>query len=93
MGLDIGIMSVQVLERPRGTNYRFAWELAHEASVYGVMHGAGNSVGYFTRSEVRRLVVEFARQNGLTRGQRAEVWAWAQSLPWDGDGIELYFDW
>ena len=46
-----------------GNNYRFAWELAHEASAYGVMHGPGNCVGYFTRNEVRRLVVEFARQN------------------------------
>ena len=45
------------------------------------------------RIERDRLVVEFARQNDLTREQRSEVWAWAGSLPWDGDGIELYFDW
>ena len=91
MGLDVGIMSVQVLDRPRGNSYRFAWELAHEAASLGVMSGEGNCLGYFTRNEVRRLVVEFARQNGLTREQRAEVWAWVESLPWDGHEIELHF--
>ena len=93
MGLDIGIMSVNVLDRPRGNTYRFALDLAWEASVYGVMHGPGNSVGYFTKNQVRRLVVAFARQNGLSREQRAEVWAWVESLPWEEEGIELYFDW
>ena len=47
MGLDIGIMSIQILERPLGIAYRFAWELAHEASVYGTMSGDGNSLGFF----------------------------------------------
>ena len=93
MGLDIGIMSVNVLDRPRGHTYQFAWELAHEASAYGVMHGPGNSVGYFTKNQVRRLIVAFARQNGLSREQRAEVWAWVESLPWDGHEIELHFNW
>ena len=93
MGLDIGMMSIQALERPRGTSYQFAWELAHEASVYGTMSGDGNSLGYFTKPEVRRLLDEFAEQQTLTPDQTAEVWTWVESLPWDGDDLELHFNW
>ena len=93
MGLDIGIMSVQILERPRGVAYRFAWELAHEASVYGTMSGDGNSLGFFSKSEVRRLFDEFADQRTLTPDQTVEVWGWVESLPWDGDDIEVHFNW
>ena len=93
MGLDIGIMSVQVLERPRGVTYEFAKELALEASVAGTMSGAGNSVGYFTKPHVGHLLYEYAAEHNFTDEETAEVWAWVESLPWDGHGIELYFDW
>jgi hypothetical protein len=93
MGLDIGIMSVQILERPRELAYRFAWELAHEASVYGTMSGDGNSLGFFNKPEVRRLLGEFAEQHAFTGDQTSEVWDWVESLPWDGDDIELHFNW
>ena len=93
MGLDIGIMSVQILERPRELAYRFAWELAHEASVYGTMSGDGNSLGFFNKPEVRRLLDEFAEQRTLSPEQTAEVWNWVETLPWDRDYIELHFNW
>ena len=43
MGLDIGIISMQYLERPLEIAYEFAWELAAEASTNGYMHEADNS--------------------------------------------------
>ena len=93
MGLDIGIMSIQYLERPLGITYRFAWELAHEASVYGTMSGEGNSLGSFTKPQIGHVLYEFADNQNFTDEQISEVWAWVESLPWDGDGIVLHFNW
>ncbi len=93
MGLDIGTMSINYFERPRGITYRFAWELAHEASVYGTMSGEGNSLGYFTKPQVGRLLEEYTENENLNPQQTSEIWAWVESLPWDGDEIELHFNW
>ena len=84
MGLDIGIMSIQILERPLGIAYRFAWELAHEASVYGTMSGDGNSLGFFNKPEVRRLL-ESLLNSGHFRSKRQKCGiGWSPCL---GTGI------
>lgn len=84
MGLDVGIMTVRYLERPRGTVYEFAWELAHEASVNGYLHGDGNNWGPFTQRQVLHMLDDFAEKRGLDPTAKAEVLAWVKSLPWDG---------
>lgn len=93
MGLDIGIISIQYLERPHGIAYRFAWELAVEASTDGYMHGDGNNWGAFSRRQVRRMLDSFARQEALTQEQKTEIQSWVNSLPWDGANVELHFNW
>ena len=93
MALHIGIMGIQFLETPSGVAHEFAKELALEASVAGTMSGAGNSVGYFTKPQVGHLLYEYAEEHDFTDEETSQVWAWVESLPWDGDGIELYFDW
>ncbi len=93
MSLRIGIMSIQPVELPRGIKYEFAKELAHEASVYGTMSGEGNSLGHFTKPHIGHLLYEFADNQNLTDEQTLEIWAWVESLPWDGDEIELHFNW
>ena len=93
MGLDIGIISIEYLERPSDIAYEFAWELAVEASTGGYMYGEGNNWGPFTRRRVRRLLESFSQQRSLTQEQTAEIQSWVDSLPWDGDDIELHFNW
>lgn len=93
MGLDIGIISMQFLERPRGIAYEFAWELAAEANAFGYMGGPDNSYGPFTRRRVRRMLRNFAERKSLSQEQTAEIESWIDSLPWDGDDIELHFNW
>ncbi|MFQ5814453.1 MAG: hypothetical protein ACE5I2_14845 [Anaerolineae bacterium] len=93
MGLDIGIISIRYLERPQGRAYEFAWELAEEASVHGYMHGEGNSWGAFSKEQVRSMLDDFAGHHHLSQDAKAQVWAWAESLPWDGEDIELHFNW
>ena len=51
MGLDIGIISIEYLERPSGIAYEFAWELAVEASAFGYMYGEGNNWGLSVEDE------------------------------------------
>ena len=94
MGLDIGIISIQYLDRPRGNAYNFALEMAVEASVHGYMRGEGNNWGYFSKDEVRGLLDVFAVSQGLRQEEKVGVWGWVESLPWlPGDFIELHFNW
>ena len=43
MALDIGIMKVEYLPRPRGVVYDFAREMAAEGAMVAYMPGEGNS--------------------------------------------------
>lgn len=93
MALRIGIMSLETVDVPSGIAYEFAKELALEASVSGTMSGEGNSLGYFTKPQVGHLLYEFADSKDYTDDETLEVWAWVESLPWDGHEIELHFNW
>ena len=93
MGLDIGIIEIAYLERPRSRAYEFAWELALEASAFGYMHGEGNNWGPFTRAQIREMLRKFAKDKHLSTGEETEVWSWVETLPWDDENIELHFNW
>ena len=93
MALHIGIIGIQYLETPGGVAHEFAKELALEASVAGIMSGAGNSVGHFTKPHVGHLLYEYAEEHNLTDEETAQVWVWVETLPWDGYEIELHFNW
>ena len=83
MGLDVGIIKIQYLPRPTGHAYRFAWELAAEASAYGYMHGEGNNYAGFSQSQVLRMLDEFTAREQLDTTARTEIIDWLRSLPWD----------
>jgi len=84
MGLDIGIISITYLPRPRGIAYDFAWEMAHEASVSGYMHGDDNNWGAFSQRQVLEMLEDFATRRNLPDLVKADILAWLRSLPWDG---------
>ena len=83
MGLDIGIITINYRERPRGSTYQFAWQLAVEASANGYMHSDGNNWGAFTQRRLLHMLDEFAEQQTLDTSAKAEILAWVKSLPWD----------
>ncbi|MBI4328994.1 MAG: hypothetical protein HY685_03910, partial [Chloroflexi bacterium] len=83
MGLDIGIIRITYLDRPRGITYDFAWEMAQEASVSGYMHGEGNNWAGFTQRQVLGLLEDFANRRNLPDLVKADILAWLRSLPWD----------
>ena len=84
MGLDIGIMKVEYLARPKGVVYDFACEMAAEGAVDAYMFGEGNSWIPFTQRHVLRMLDEFTRERGLSPIERLEVRSWVESLPWVG---------
>ena len=86
MGLDIGIMKIEYLERPGGLVYEFAEHLAVEGAPDAYMFGEGNSWIPFTQRQVLRMLDEFTRERGLSPQERLEVRSWLASLPWEGDG-------
>ena len=85
MGLDIGIMQVEYLARPKGVVYDFACEMAARGAVDAYMFGEGNSWIPFTQRQVLRMLDEFTRERGLSPTERLEVRSWLASLPWIGD--------
>ena len=93
MALSIGVMSIAYLETPSGLAYQFAGEMARTAIYAGNTWGETNGWAPFTRDDIDELLDEFSTENSLTPGQVAEVQAWLESLPWDGDDLELHFDW
>ena len=94
MGLDVGIISIQYLPRPRGPAYDFAWELADEAQISGYMSSEGNNWAAFTQREVLLLLEERVRRKTLGAVAEVEILMWIRSLPWDEwqDDLDLVSD-
>ena len=90
MGLDIGIISIQYLDIPKGVAYRFAWEMAIEASTDGYMTGSVNNLYPFTQRQVLKLAGEFVHNRGLSSTDTAEILTWVQSLPWQDWQDDFY---
>lgn len=84
MGLDIGIISINYLERPQGIAYEFAWELAQEASIGGYMYGEGNNWSAFTQRKVLIMLDQFVVDKRLDSAAKGEILQWLRLLPWDG---------
>ena len=84
MGLDIGIMKVEYLARPKGVVYDFACEMAAGGAFDAYMFGEGNSWIPFTQRQVLRMLDEFTREHRLLPTERLEIRSWVESLPWIG---------
>ncbi|MBI4298929.1 MAG: hypothetical protein HY666_04125 [Chloroflexi bacterium] len=84
MGLDIGIITIQYLERPTGHAYEFAKEMAWGPNVYYYMQGVGNNWCAFTQRQVLQMLEDFTQEKGLDSPAKTEILEWIRSLPWDG---------
>ena len=84
MGLGIGIMQWEPIERPDGVTYEFAWYLAEEGEFAAYMTGESQSYVPFTQRQALRLLDAFTRERGLSPQERLEVRSWLASLPWIG---------
>ncbi len=90
MGMDVGKVSIEYLDRPQGAAYEFIKELACEASCVG----DGNAFGFYLRADMEARANEFASRQQAAEEEAKELMAWVSSLPWDENGyLTLTFNW
>ena len=94
MGLDIGAVQIDYLERPREAAYRFAWHLAGESDdeAWEVSSGENVFVEYDYEHLANRAY-QYIVLEGLSSVEAHQVMRWVRSLPWRGRTIMLHMGW
>ena len=101
MGLDVGVVSIEYLERPAQPIYRFLQALMADPDVgtdfdvfdYEPGWGdgwEGNAFYEFERDVLLRRADGWAVKNGLDATDRAALLCWVDDLPYRGDAIMLH---
>ena len=94
MGLDVGAVQIDYLDRPRGAAYRFAWHLAGEwdDEAWEVSSGVNLFVEYDCDRLLNRAY-EYVVSERLASDEAHQVMRWVRSLPWQGRTIMLHMGW
>lgn len=94
MGLDVGVVSINYLERPIGVIYRFLWYLNHNAEEADWLTGSeGSTFIELTDDTMDEQVRRFQSQNKLSPSDLEGVRRWIDALPWKNGVIMLHFGW
>ena len=94
MGLDVGVVSINYLERPVGSTYDFLWYLNFNAEEADWITGSeGSTFIEIARETMDEQVRRFQSENKLSQNGFERVRHWIDSLPWKGDVIMLHFGW
>ena len=94
MGLDVGVVSINYLDRPIGAIYDFLWYLNVNAEQAEWLTGAeGSTFIEITRDTMDEQVRRFQSENKLSQNASERISRWIASLPWKGDVIMLHFGW
>jgi len=94
MGIDVGVVRISYLDRPRQPIYNFLWWLAEHAG-----HdewGGGWCDNAFLETDQTRLISKaelYARQQSMSQDQLGQLLSWVRELPWDGNVIMLHLNW
>lgn len=94
MGLDVGVVDIEYLERPLDPIYSFLYELAGDPFPDG-WGGAweDNSILETTRRQMLKKARAYAKKTSLSKDDTDALVKWVRKLPWDGDTIMLHFGW
>ena len=79
MGLDIAVVNLKFLERPKGVAYDFAFTLAADCKS----SGGGNAMVFYLRGELLHEASHYIDQNDLEMNVQAEILDWVESLPFN----------
>ena len=101
MGLDVGVVSIQYLERPGQPMYRFLQDLmvnpkvgmsADEDDAESAWGGSweGNAFYEFHRDALTKRANGWADQNDVNEDARAMLINWLINLPGQSDHIMLH---
>ena len=100
MGLDIGVVKIEYLERPGQPMYRFMQDLMANPGIGTDMDlfdddsvweagGEGNAFYEIERDQLLRRADGWAVKNRIDAADRATLLQWVDDLPWRGDCIML----
>lgn len=94
MGLDVGVVRINYIERPRGIVYGFLWYLDYHAfdADWEVSCGSDTFVGY-TYGNIVGQAEQFSEMEDLNEHDRAQVMSWIGKLPWNQSTIMLHLTW
>ena len=94
MGLDVGVVRIEYLDRPRSAAYGFVWHLAREwdDDCWQVSSGPNVFIEMGYDHMVERAA-RFISSEGLGATQAHHVMRWVRMLPWSGDVVMLHLGW
>ena len=94
MGLDIGVVKLDYLERPEKAAYDFTWHLAaHSDEVEWSVSSEGNIFVELTRDTMISMMDGYVSDKKLDPEDAATVGKWIDALPWRGDVVMLHLNW
>ncbi len=94
MGLDVGVVRIQYLDRPHGAGYEFLWQLAIDADKADwEVSSEANSFIELSRENMLSQADWFVSENGLDDDNSRLIRDWVNSLPWVSDMIMLHLGW
>ena len=94
MGLDVGIVKINYLERPDQPVCDFLWNVATfpiDADWGGSWES--NVFVEFFRETLEERAEEYTEEQSLDQDDSAKLMAWVKGLPWDEDSIMLHLNW
>ena len=93
MGLDIGAVNIDYLDRPSGAAYRFAWHLAGEwdDQIWEVYSDA-NVFAEFDYGHLISRAQDYISAEGLESAEARQVMRWVRNLPWRGRTVMLHLN-
>ena len=103
MGLDIGVVKIEYLERPGQPMYRFMQDLMANPGIGTDMDlfdddsvweasDEGNAFYEIERDQLLRRADGWAVKNRIDAADRARLLQWVDDLPWRGDFIMLHLN-
>ena len=94
MGLGVGVVQIDYLDRPRGAAYRFAWHLDGEWDDDSWEVSSGENVfAEFDYDRLANRAYRFIVSEGLAFAEAHQVVRWVRGLPWRGRTIMLHMGW
>ena len=94
MGLDIGVVKIDYLDRPSGAAYRFAWNLAGEwDDETWEVYSSANVFAEYDYDHLIRRAEEYIASEGLGSTDAHQVMRWVRNLPWRGSTVMLHLGW
>ncbi len=94
MGLDVGAVRIEYLNRPNGPAHEFLRYLIHNSheADWG-FSSSENVIAEYTRVGMLAQVDTCVEDGRLRPNDKALILNWVYGLPWNRDTVMLHFGW